>query len=275
MLNLLWVELKKRVTAVIGWGVGIGAYLALILSVSPELAPMFGDIDLASIPIYQMFGLSENSMMSIAGLVAVYVSFIGLTIAVYGVITGVNALAGEEDDGTLETLLALPLARWQIVTAKTVAIALSILAILVIAFSGYLLVFPAVEAEIGGEFGLYELFLSTVESWPLTFLFAMLALFLGAYLPRRSHAMGGALAVLIGSYLFNNLAQQAGSLKELRVFLPFYYNVGGEVLANGLDWGKMGVLTAAGLLFFVLALLSFQRRNVTVGAWPWVRPARS
>lgn len=275
MLNLLWVELKKRATAVVGWGIGIGAYLALILAVSPELAPMFGDIDLSSIPIYQMFGISEDTVMSIAGLVAVYVSFIGLTIAVYGVITGANALAGEEDDGTLETLLALPLARWQIVVAKALAIALSILAVLVIAFLGYLFVFPSVEAEIGGEFGLFELFLSTVESWSLAFMFAMFALFMGAYLPRRSHAMSAALAVLIGSYLFNNLAQQAGPLKELRQFLPFYYSVGGEVLSNGLDWGKMAVLTGAGLLFFVLALLSFQRRNVTVGAWPWVRPARS
>jgi ABC-2 type transport system permease protein len=275
MVNLIWVELKKRVTAVIGWGIGIGAYLALILSVSPELAPMFGDIDLASIPIYQMFGLTENTMMSIAGLVAVYVSFIGVTIAVYGVITGVNALAGEEDDGTLEVLLALPLARWQIVAAKTIAISIAIFAILVVAFLGYLFVFPAVEAEIGGEFGLLELFLSTVEAWPLTFMFATLALFLGAYLPRRSHALAVSLGVLLGSYLFNNLAQQAGPLKELRQFLPFYYSVGGDVLRAGLDWEKMALLTGVGLLFFALALLSFQRRNVTVGAWPWVRPARS
>lgn len=275
MLNLLWVELKKRATAVIGWGVGIGAYLALILSVSPELAPMFGDIDLASIPIYQMFGLTENNMMSIAGLVAVYVSFIGVTIAVYGVITGANALAGEEDDGTLEVLMALPLARWQIVMAKTIAIAIAIFAVLVIAFLGYLFVFPAVEAEIGGEFGLYELFLSTVEAWPLTFMFAMFALFLGAYLPRRSQAMAVSLGVLLGSYLFNNLAQQAGPLKELRQFLPFYYSVGGEVLSKGLDLEKMALLTGVGLVFLVLALLSFQRRNVTVGAWPWVRPSRA
>lgn len=275
MFNLFWVELKKRRTAVIGWGVGIGAYLALILAVSPELAPMFGEFDLSQIPIYQMFGISENTIMSVAGLVAVYVSFIGLTVAVYGVITGANALAGEEDEGTLEVLLSLPLARWQIVVAKMLAIAVSILAILVIAFLGYLFVYPSVEADIGGEFGLYELFLSTVESWPLTFMFAMLTLFLGAYLPRRSHAMAGGLGVLIGSYLFNNLAQQAGSLQDWRVFLPFYYNVGGQVLSSGLDWSKIGVLTGAGLVFLLLALLSFQRRNVTVGMWPWIRPSRS
>lgn len=270
MFKLFWAELKKRVTAVIGWGVGLGAYLALIMAVAPELAPQFANMDLAAIPIYQAFGMTEN-FMSIASLISIYVSFIGVTAGVYAVIAGVNALSGEEEDGTLETLLALPLARWQIVAAKSLAIAVAMLMVLLIAFLGYLLVFPGVQADLDGEITLGDLFLSTIESWPLMLLFAMLSLFLGAYLPRRSHAMGAGLAALLGSYLFNNLANQAGPLKELRPFLPFYYSQGGSVLTDGLDWGKMAVLAGAAAVFFVLALVSFQRRNVTVGAWPWSR----
>ncbi len=270
MFNLFLAELKKRGTAVLGWGVGIGAYLALILGIAPDLAPQFANMDLASIPIYQAFGITDD-FMSTASLIAIYVSFVGVTAAVYAVITGANALSGEEEDGTLEILLALPLTRWQIVVAKSLAIAVATLAVLLVAFLGYVVVFPGVQADLEGDIALIDLFLSTVESWPLMLMFAMFSLFLGAYLPRRSHAMGVGLAVLIGSYLFNNLANQAGPLKELRPLLPFYYNQGGNVLTDGLDWGKMAVLTGAALVFFVLALLSFQRRNVTVGAWPWSR----
>lgn len=272
MLNLLWEELRKRGTAVLGWGIGIGAYLAMIMAVSPELAPEFANMDLSAIPIYQAFGMSEDfDFASIANLIAVYVSFLGLTIAIYAVLTGASALAGEEEDGTLEITLSLPLPRWQIVLAKAIAIAVALLLVLLIGHLGYLLVFPSVEAELNGEIDLGRLFLSTIESWPLAFFFAMFTLCMGAYLPRRVHALSVGLLLLIGGYLFNNLAEQAGPLKGLREYLPFYYNTGGKVLTDGLDWGNIAVLTTAGLLFLALALLSFQRRNVTVGQWPWAK----
>lgn len=35
------------------------------------------------------------------------------------------------------------------------------------------------------------------------------------------------------------------------------------------------ILVGAAVVFFILALVSFQRRNVTVGAWPWQRAGRS
>ncbi|MCA9975704.1 MAG: ABC transporter permease subunit, partial [Anaerolineales bacterium] len=244
MFNLIVAELKKRVTAVIGWGVGIGAYLAMIVAMSPDLAPQFANLDLSAIPIYKAFGITEN-FLSIANLVAIYVSFLGLTIAIYAVITGTSALAGEEEDGTLETLMSLPLARWQIVLAKVVAIAIALLVVLLIAYLGYLAVFPSVKADLEGEITLAELFWSTLESRPLAMMFAMLSLFMGAYLPRRNHALGVGLTVLIGGYLFNNLAEQAGPLKDLRPFFPFYYNLGGKVLTEGVDLGKVGVLVAA------------------------------
>lgn len=276
MFNLLWVELKKRGTAVIGWGIGIGAYLALIMAMSPELAPEFANLDFSSIPIYQAFGMSEEfDFSSIANLIAVYVSFVGLTIAIYAVLTGASALAGEEEDGTLEITLSLPMPRWQIVLAKALAIAVSLFVVLLIAYLGYLAVFPGVEADLNGNVTLRDLFLSTIESWPLAFFFGMFTLCMGAYLPRRAHALTVGLGLLIGGYLFNNLAEQAGPLKDLREFLPFYYSVGGKVLTAGLDWGKMGVLAGAGLVFFALALLSFQRRNVTVGQWPWAKWRRA
>ncbi len=276
MLSLMWEELRKRGTAVLGWGIGIGAYLAMIMAMAPELAPEFANMDLSSIPIYQAFGISEDfNFASVASLVAVYVSFLGLTIAIYAVLTGASALAGEEEDGTLEITLSLPMPRWQIVLAKALAMAVALLVVLLIAYLGYLAVFPSVEAELNGEINLGDLFLSTVESWPLAFFFAMFTLCMGAYLPRRAHALSVGLLLLIGGYLFNNLAEQAGPLKDLRAYLPFYYNTGGTVLTKGLDWGNMAVLTGAGVVFLVLALLSFQRRDVTVGQWPWAKWRRA
>lgn len=270
MFKLFLYELRSRRNAILGWGLGIGAYLAMIIAMSPDLAPQFANLDLSAIPIYRAFGLTED-FLSLSSLVSVYVSFLGMIIAVYGVIIGANALAGEEDEGTLENILTLPVSRVQIVLAKALAISVALWLVLGIAFLGHAAAFPSVKADLEGEISLWELFVSTMESWPLALFFAMLALFMGAYLPRRSQAMGVGLTVLIGGYLFNNLAQQAGPLQDFRQYTPFYYNLGGKVLTEGLNWGYMAILTGASLGLLGLAVLSFQRRDVTVGAWPWAR----
>jgi len=275
MLNLLWIELKKQWIATLGWGVGIGAYLAMIMGMAPQLVPQFANIDLSAIPIYKAFGMTEtNSFASVSGMVAIYVSFLGVTIAIYAVLSGAGTLAGEEEQGTLEITLSLPMPRWQIVLTKAIAISISLFVALLISYLGYLAVFPGVQADLNSDITLGKLLLSTLESWPLAFLFAMFTLFMGVYLPRRAHALSMGMLLLIGGYLFNNLAEQAGPLKDFRVYLPFYYNMGGKVLTDGLDWGKMATLTAAGLVFLALTVLSFQRRDVTVGQWPWARLGR-
>ncbi|WP_322488109.1 hypothetical protein [Chloroflexus sp.] len=35
--------------------------------------------------------------------------------------------------------------------------------------------------------------------------------------------------------------------------------------------GDLAILTVAALVWYGLAVISFDRRDVTVGAWPWMR----
>jgi len=42
--------------------------------------------------------------------------------------------------------------------------------------------------------------------------------------------------------------------------------------SGDIAWSNMLILFLIGLGFLILAVLSFQRRNLTVGAWPWQRP---
>jgi len=41
---------------------------------------------------------------------------------------------------------------------------------------------------------------------------------------------------------------------------------------DGKNGGDIVVLLGTAILFFILTLFSFQRHNITVGAWPWQRP---
>jgi hypothetical protein len=43
------------------------------------------------------------------------------------------------------------------------------------------------------------------------------------------------------------------------------------VFIDGAQAGDILLLLGVTVVFFALALVGFQRRNVTVGAWPWQR----
>jgi ABC-2 type transport system permease protein len=62
------------------------------------------------------------------------------------------------------------------------------------------------------------------------------------------------------------------SLESLKVIFLFnYLNSTSSVFTEGQQTEDVAILLGLAVIFFGLALLSFQRRNVTVGAWPWQR----
>ncbi len=120
------------------------------------------------------------------------------------------------------------------------------------------------------------MFLTVQSLWLMAFVFLTLSLFLGAYLPSRGVALGAALAVLFVSFFGDNLAGMAPILEPLQPFLPhFYFEKVIQMLVGDVAWREMAILLAIGVGFLLLAVLSFRRRNLTVGAWPWQRPRLS
>jgi ABC-type transport system involved in multi-copper enzyme maturation permease subunit len=62
------------------------------------------------------------------------------------------------------------------------------------------------------------------------------------------------------------------SLEPLKpLFLHTYLDATGRSVTQGQQLGDVVVLLIVGLVAFTLALVFFQRRDVTVGAWPWQR----
>ncbi len=270
MFRLFWVELVKRRVAIFGWGLGLAAYGAMVTAIAPELASQLGAIDLQSIAIYAAMGITTN-IDSALSMLSMYIPFMGLMAAAYALIAGVNALAGEEENGTLENVLAMPLRRRRIVIAKAWALAVAVALVLFIAFLGYAVAFLAIQDQLESSITLEKLLLGSLEPWPLCFAFAMLGMLLGAFLPRRMHALMIGLIILIAAYFINNLAAISPSLETLQPFSPFYYYGAGAALTDSPDVNNILILLGIGLGALLLALISFQRRDVTVGQWPWQR----
>lgn len=255
MVNLTAWELGKQRNGIIVWGCGLGIYLALILWLAPDLAPQFATVDLAQNDIYRVLGIGEN-INTADKLLAVYIPFIGLLVSVYSVLVSSHALAGEKQDGTLETLLTLPLSRPMIVIAKAIALELSILLILTLSF--IIALIPVLLSN-NDVISLKKLALACVEPIALAMLMGMLTLWLSAFVSRRGHALGIGLLILLASYLLNNLTNNALPIH------PFYHYSGGSILTEPFPTMSFVGLLLVAALFFWLALFTFMRRNFMGG----------
>jgi len=169
-------------------------------------------------------------------------------------------------------LLALPLPRWQVVLSKALALAIALLLILVVVGLASAAAFSTLPADLdtGGVFG-SSLVIAALGTWPLLLFFAMLSLFLAALMPSRRYASITAMIILVVSFLGNNLSGLVAWLQDLQFLFAFKYYEPSALLTDGMNVDNSLFLLAASLVFLGLALFTFQRRNVTVGAWPWQR----
>ena len=268
MLNLFWYELRSRFGAILGWGIGLAMFGAMYIAIWPEAGEQmqsFGDL-----AVMQALAFEVGSF---AGYIAsAVIGYIPLILGIYAIIASTGALAGEEDDGTLELIVAAPLSRWQVVTAKATALAIAAFLIIVIAGLGNALALEAIRGLIELDVTSAEMFMVTLSAWPITVAFMMMGLFLGAFLPSRRTAALTTTLVFVASYFGLLLIRFAEILEPFEVLSLFnYFDFTSTAFTEGPQAQDVGILLGMALIFFVLALLSFRRRNVTVGAWPWQR----
>jgi len=272
MLSLFLLELRSRRSAILGWGIGMAIFAGYIIVLYPEFAEPMAAMNLEDISIYQVLG-NFSDFASFTGFVSAEVlTFLPLLLAIYAIVNGTGTLAGEEDNGTLEPLMALPLPRWQLVMSKAIALGLALLLILLIvglAMAVSLNTLPA-DVDTGGVTSI-DMVVVALAIWPLVAFFAMFSLFLGAFMPSRRIAATVATVLLVFGYFGNNLASLVDWLERIQPLLPFHYLDGADLMKNGPDLQNAIILLAAGGISLILALVFFQLRNVTVGAWPWQR----
>jgi ABC-2 type transport system permease protein len=268
MFRLLVQELKFRRGAMIGWGLGLLffplVYIAIYPSVAEEMA------GLADLEIYKAMGVNLGTFADWIG--SILIVFLPLVAAIYGIINGTGTLAGEEEDGRLEMIVTLPLARWKIITAKALALSISSFIILLVNAGVSLLVFEGIRDQIETDLLGLDVFKAVLSTWPMVFAVAMISMFLAAFCSRRRIASMIAAAILVLSYFGSNLAASTELLEPFEpLFLFTYLDGSGPALIEGQATGDILVLLATGAAAFALSLVFFQRRKLTVGAWPWQR----
>jgi ABC-2 type transport system permease protein len=255
--------LRDHRRALAGWCGGIVAYSALIAAIFPSIE---GSADFTKLvesypdALKSLFGLSGGGDIGTgSGFVdAELFSFmLPLLAIVLSVGSAARTLAGEEDAGRLELVLAYPVRRRDAVLAKGAAVGLEVAALCAAGFAALLALDPVFDLELPA--GRLAAALAGVGA--IGIFYGWLALAVAAWRPGRALAIGIPAAAAAGGYLVGGLQELAGWLSPFRFLSPFWW-VGQAPLRNGVDgWGVLVVLLAAAFALGTASLL-LERRDL-------------
>ncbi len=251
--------------ALLGWCLGIAAYAAMLGSIFPSIHKSPG-LD----KLVQNYPAALKDLFGVAGPASLQtgrgyfdVEFFNLILPLFLLVlaigSGARQLAGEEDAGRLELLLAYPLRRRDTVLAKATVVAADTAVVAAAAFVALLVLDPIS----GLNLDLGRLALGVLGVALVALLYGWLALTVGAAGGGRGLAIGVPAALAAAAYLVNGLHGLAGWLDPFR-FLSTFWLVGTSPLENGLrSWGVLVVvLVAAAVLAAGMGL--FERRDLRV-----------
>jgi beta-exotoxin I transport system permease protein len=247
----------------LAWCLGVAAYALLLAAIFPSVkdTPELDKL-VESYPdaLKSLFGLSENADLSSgAGFIdAELFSFmLPLFTLVLAIGAGARTLAGEEESGRLELVLAYPVRRRDAVLAKGAAVAAELAVFSAAAFGALALASSLFDLDLS----LSRLAAGVAGVAVLGLFHAWTALAIGAAVPSRALALGGAGALAAAAYLVGGLHELASWLDPFR-FLSTFWWIGQAPLQQGVDAWRLALVAAVAVVVLGLAAVLYERRDL-------------
>jgi ABC-2 type transport system permease protein len=261
--EVLVESLRERTRSLGWWALG----LVILIGVNVAFYPSIRDDDALSeyakdLPesLRALFAGGELDLASPVGYLnsQVFALTAPLVLCIFAIGAGSGAVAGEEERGTLDLLLAHPLRRREYVVQRFVALATQIAVLGVALLAAVALGSAAVGLEIG--FGRLVAATSSVTLFAL--FVGSLALATGSVAPGRARAIAVAAGVTVAAWLLDGLAQAVDVLEPWRPLSPYYQALGQNPLRYGAPWSGWAILAIAVTALAALAALGLGRRDI-------------
>jgi ABC-2 type transport system permease protein len=256
-----WLRDNRR--SVLGWtaaiaGVG-GSYAAFWPTIdNPQMREA-----MENYPAAVLEALNYTDIGSPAGYLnaTVYGLIAALLVIVYSLSAGTRTIAGDEEAGTLDLILAHPVSRATLALQRFAAFLTSVvligvvLLVVLIALTG-----PArLEGISIGDYAAMHLHLTLFAA-----LFGSVGFGIGAATGRRGLALGVGAGVAVFGFAANGILPQVEGLEWVKGYSPFNWLNGGVPLVNGVQTGNALIMTGVTIALVALGTWAFSRRDVAV-----------
>lgn len=251
------IALRLRLSAAVSAAIGLIAVMAAVGALFPSVGHSIGTLNVPS-SVENLLGGADYGTVTGWFRSEIAVIYGPLVIGALA-ITGASATtAGEEEDRILALVLAYPVSRSRLVTAKSVAIATIVLIIALATWIG-LIVGVALA---GGGITIAHITALAVQLAFFGLATGALAIALAAGTGRRSLATGVAAGIAILSWLINSFAPLITGIGWLKYLSLFYYYAGHDPLTRGVDIPGVIVLGLVTLLLTGAGVFGIERRDL-------------
>jgi len=224
---------------------------------------VYRDIDLSvytSLPeaYRSLFNIPVDADVGALAFGVIYGSYGALIVASLAISIGATTIAGEERNGTIGLLLGNPKSRTSVLTSKGAGMT-TIVAAAGLALWGTAWMTPQIldVNTTGMHPGALILHLTMVSLF-----FGLLALAIGASTGKTGVASGVSAGVMVISFIAVGLLPLFEGWEDVARAFPWYYFTGADPVNNGVDWAHIAILFTGCVVFAVVAVAGFKRRDL-------------
>jgi len=273
MLAIFQRKLFKNGLMILGWGLGLALLGYFLFDIYESLFGM--DVDLQ-----QMMQAFPDEMLAFFGgdvdifdpegfLHLEFFSYIPIILGLVVVSGGTSLIVKQEEEGTLELILAQPISRSVVFWSRLAALMVTLILILAITWGGFALGLAGTDSF---DLDQGQLIRPFVSLFAVLLFFLSLALLLSMILPTSGSASMVTNLVLIASFFITSLTQIYDRLEPLNRFSPLRYYQGGRAL-SGVNTEHLLILFGVSTAFIALAWFLFEKRDLRFGGTGWLRLA--
>ena len=264
-MNIFIRELKANLRSLLIWGVivilfvvvGVSKFSAYhnnqdILSLLNSLPPAMLDV----------LNVKAFNLTTVSGFFGIMFTYYALMLCIAAAMWGSDIIAKEERDKTVEFSLTLPVTRSSMVTAKTLAILVNCVGLLLITWGASLA--SAARYQPDAEFYKFVA-LCMLALFIMQFIFLAIGIFLGCAMKRYKLASSAAVSLLLGTYFLSVVSVLNKNLDFLKYFSPFkYFDAASLLHESKFDIAFIGLSLAIILASMAAAYLTYARRDLYI-----------
>jgi ABC-2 type transport system permease protein len=260
MIELVRHQHARRLRSTVVWGVSLGLLGLLEIGVFSTLDVNAFRQAIENYPqsLLDAFQIDPEEFTTPAGFVSgELLSFmVPLAIAFYPILGAARAMAGAEQNRSLDVILSQPVARWKLPAATFAAFTIGLLEIALL----FCFITWGSAVAFGVDLDLGDALAGSLNLLPLAMVYGALALIVSAVARQSGLVTGIAGGALVLGYLLDTVGRISQDVDFLAEITPFRFY--GTAILDGLDGGDVTVLVAGALLLLAVAMPLFRLHDV-------------
>ncbi len=223
-------------------------FINIFASFPDALVAMIGGVDMGT-----PTGFLTGEVFSLVGPIAIIV--LATTI-------GSRALAGEEENHTMDLLMSNPISRSSLILEKVQAMVAWAVLFGVVTFSA-----TWIGVRIGGldEVGVEGIASISLLLTLFGLVYGGIALLFGAATGKRGVATMVTTGIALVTWFMFSFFPLSETFEPIASLSPFHWYLGSDPLLNGMDWTGAALLAGSFVILVIASIPLFQKRDLRVG----------